>query len=231
MNSMNDQRFFDLAMKAIGRHGSEAERAELDALLAKQPELKAVWEQLQADARLAREVAPLVAATQSSSGEFPAYARERLQTKVRRTLGASAPTNSPRRWHWRWLAGLAAASAAVVLLVLPSLRSTSPVVEVAMLDTTGVVRGSDTNDVEVLRRHWPASSVNTFNATNALAVWKREWPSGDKRAAKVLYDRAAGEVQVFVRGANMPMVFVVERNLAATLREVDKFIRQRASGN
>jgi len=38
--------------------------------------LKAEWERLQADAQLAREVVPLVAATQASGGELPSYARE-----------------------------------------------------------------------------------------------------------------------------------------------------------
>ena len=32
MNSMNDERFFDLAMKVIARQAGDAERAELDAL-------------------------------------------------------------------------------------------------------------------------------------------------------------------------------------------------------
>ena len=39
MNSMNDERFFDLAMKAIARQASDTQRAELDALLARHPEL------------------------------------------------------------------------------------------------------------------------------------------------------------------------------------------------
>ena len=62
MNSMNDERFFDLALKAIARQCTDAERAELDALLAKQPELQAEMERLRSDARLAKEVMPLVAA-------------------------------------------------------------------------------------------------------------------------------------------------------------------------
>ena len=59
MNSMNDQRFFDLAMKVIARQSTDAECAELDALLASQPELKREFERLQADARIAKEVLPL----------------------------------------------------------------------------------------------------------------------------------------------------------------------------
>ena len=84
---MNDQRFFDLAMKVIARQANDAERADLDALLAREPELRAEFTRLEADARVAKDVLPLVAACTSSTGQFPAYARERLQTTVRQTLG------------------------------------------------------------------------------------------------------------------------------------------------
>ena len=82
------------------------------------------------------------------------------------------------------------------------------------------------NDVEVLRRYWPVSSVETFNGTNALAAWQSQWPAGNSPAAKVVYDRSAGEVLVFSRGENKPKVFVIVRDLAGTLLEVDRFIRQ-----
>jgi hypothetical protein len=87
MNSMNDQRFFDLAMKAIAGQVTDAERAELDALFVRGPELKTEFARLQAEVRFMREVLPLVNATEATTGEFPAYARERLQTVVRQTLG------------------------------------------------------------------------------------------------------------------------------------------------
>ena len=84
---MNDQRFFDLAMKVIARQAKDAERAELDALLAREPELRAEFTRLEADVRMAKDVLPLVAACTPSTGQFPAYARERLQTTVRQMLG------------------------------------------------------------------------------------------------------------------------------------------------
>ena len=75
MNSMNDERFFDLAMKVIARQATDAERTELDARLARDPDLRAEFERLQADARTARDALPLVDATQATAGELPAYAR------------------------------------------------------------------------------------------------------------------------------------------------------------
>ena len=92
---MSDQRFFDLAMKAIARQASEAERAELDALLAREPQRRAEFEGLQADTRLAREVLPLVDATDATAPELPGYVRERLQTKVRQTLGRPQQAGPP----------------------------------------------------------------------------------------------------------------------------------------
>jgi anti-sigma factor RsiW len=107
-------------MKVIARQATEAERAELDALVARQPELKAEFERLQADVRLAREVLPLVSATEATAPELPAYARGRLQTKVRGTLGRPPVTDRASQgnalgtlWKWRWLLGLAAATAVV----------------------------------------------------------------------------------------------------------------------
>ena len=97
MNSMNDERFFDLAMKVIARQATDAERAELDALLAREPDLKAELARLQADVRTARDALPLVDATQETAGELPAYARGRLQTKVRQTIGRPAVEKGPDR--------------------------------------------------------------------------------------------------------------------------------------
>src|SRR5262249_2253169 len=87
MNSMNDQPFFDLAMKVIAHQATDAERANLEAVLAQEPKLRAEFERLQTDARVAKDALPFIAASAASTGEFPAYARERLQTAVRQTFG------------------------------------------------------------------------------------------------------------------------------------------------
>ena len=51
---MNEQEFFDLALRVLGQQASEAERAELDALLAKQPVFRAEFERLEADTQIGR---------------------------------------------------------------------------------------------------------------------------------------------------------------------------------
>ena len=139
---MNDQEFFDLALKVIGRRASDGEREQMEALLASRPDLKAQFKEIRDDARLGKKVLPLMEAVESSSGEFPAYARERLLTKVRQTLGQPQPPPAKRGWNWRWALGFAVGATAVVLLLLPVVTHPGDrVVQVAMLDTPGPVRG------------------------------------------------------------------------------------------
>jgi len=141
---MNDQSFFDLAMKVIAGQATDAERAHLDALLAQEAELRAEFARLETDARVAKDALPFIDACTASTGEFPAYARERLQTAVRQALGrpnmgrdrapidtstpalAIAQTQAAPRepdrslaCGWRWILRLAIATAVILLLALP----------------------------------------------------------------------------------------------------------------
>jgi len=232
---MNDQRFFDLAMKVIARQANDAERADLDALLAREPELLPEITRLEADARVAKDVLPLVAASTSSTGRFPAYARERLQTTVRQTLGrpesaAEAPGRS-LAWGWRWVLGLAAATAVVVIVALSIFHApNAPVIQLAMLDTVGGTRGTDMNELPTLQGTWKESSpVQHFSNASELEAWEKNWPKADGRpAAKIIYDPAAGEVRVSGRsqGKAFQKTFPLEKDLAATLQQVSAFVRE-----
>jgi hypothetical protein len=224
---MNDQEFFDLALKVIGRRASDGERGQLEVLLASRPDLKAQFEEIRDDACLAKKVLPLMEAVESSSGEFPAYARERLLTKVRQTLGQPQRTRAKRGWSWRWALGFAVGATAVVLLLLPMLTHPGePIIQVVMLDTAGPVRGED-SDLDALKAQWKHSEIRTFDKAE-LDTWRTNWPSGAKVAAKVIYDRAAGEVRVILHGPGKPMekTFPVGQDLAATLRQAADFIRE-----
>ena len=210
--------------------------------MARQPELKAEFNRLQADVRLAQEVLPLVSAVEATAPELPAYARGRLQTKVRETLGrppvaGEAPEAEAEAWRtfskWRWLLGLAAATAVVALCLLPVFsRSGPPMIQVAMLDTAGATRGSDTNEASLLGQTWEKAAVDSFTGAEALHAWETNWPAQNKRpVVKVIFDRAAGEVRVLGRwkGESFTKTFLVERDLAATLEQAKSFIRQRTS--
>ena len=224
MNSMNDQRFFDLAMKVIAQRCTEAERAELEALVSGSHGRKAEWERLQADARLARESAPLSSAMEKSSPEFPAYARERLQTKVRQTLG-SPETAKHRGWNWRWVLGLGAATALIVLS-LSLLNPSRPVIEVAMLDTAGGVRGAKTNQIALLQARW--KDVRQFSTPGELEKWEQTPARGKGSFARIIYDRTAGEVRVTGRAHDTPFqkAFPVEKDLGTTLEQASSFVRE-----
>jgi hypothetical protein len=225
---MNDERFFDLAMKVIARQATDAERAELDALLARAPELKTEFERLQAGVRMAKDALPLVNATQATAGELPAYARGQLQTKVRQTLGHPTAKDGPNRnfaWGWRWVLGLAAMAAVVLLVVLPFRTPSAPVIQLAMLDTAGGTRGTDTNESALLRETWSKATLESLASAEAL----HEWEAKDKPdTVKVIYDRAAAEVRVLGkwRGKSFEKTFLVQTDLAAALKEASSFIAE-----
>jgi anti-sigma factor RsiW len=229
MNSMNDEQFFDLAMKVIARQCADAERAELDALLAREPQCSAEFAQLQAYVRVARGALPLVDATQATAGELPAYARGRLQTKVRQTLGGHRPQEkqSEFAWGWRWVLGLAAATAVIVLVVLPTFRGPSePVIQVAMLNGAGVVRGASDDTEAQFKRAWEKAEVYSFTTADDLQEWEGE--ASQEETIKVIYDQSTGEIRVLGRwnGKTLDKTFLIERDFAATLKQVKDYVKE-----
>ena len=228
---MNDERFFDLAMKVIARESSDAERAELDGLLAREPELRAEFARLQADVSVAKDALPLMDATEATAGELPAYARGRLQTKVRQTLGRPTAEKEPDRslaWGWRWVLGLAAAAVVILLVALPTFRtSNKPVIQLAMLDTAGGTRGADTNDAALLQETWKGNPVRNFSSASELEAWEKDLPTdGGRPTAKIIYDPAAGELRVsgHSKGKAFQKTFPLEKDLATTLQQVNAFL-------
>jgi len=236
MNPMNDDRFFDLAMKVVAQQATAAEQAELDGLLASRPELRTELEQLRSASRLAKEALPLVSATEATAGELPGYARGRLQTKVRETYGTAqtAEKEGPKEafGSWRWLLGLATATAVLALIVLPSLFPKPRVsVQVAMLDLAGTTRGKDTNEVALLRQTWHDAPFESFFQATRLDDWEKNWPQDAKgTVAKIIYDRSAGEVRVIGRhkGQAFHKSFVIEKDLPSVLKTAAEFVREQA---
>lgn len=234
MHAMNDERFFDLAMKVIAHQCSNAERAEFDALLARQPELKAEFDRLQAEVRVAQAVLPLANAAGAAAGELPAYARGRLQAKVRQTLDRPQSDESEAHrslaWGWRCWLGLAAAAAAVLLLLVPILRpAPGAVVQIAMLDLAGTTRGSNDAHGALLRQIWGRIAVQTFSGAEAFAAWEKDWPANEKgTVVKIVYDRTAAEVRVTGRrgGQSFSKTFAADTDLAAALKQAKAYIEQ-----
>jgi hypothetical protein len=92
----------------------------------------------------------------------------------------------------------------------------------------GAVRGTGTNETEILKQQWKNSTVQTFDQTGPLENWETNWPIGGKMTAKVIYDRAAGEVRVLLHKGNKSQqkTFVIEQDLATTMQVAGNFIRE-----
>ena len=232
---MNDERFFDLAVKAIAHQATDGERTDLEAMLADKPELRAEFMRLEKDALVAKDALPLVNAMRETTGELPVYARGRLRTVVRQTLGRpESAAEEPDRslaWGWRWALGLAAATAVVVIAAFSIFHApNAPVIQLAMLDTVGGTRGTDMNELTTLQGTWKESPVQHFSSASELEAWEKNWPNGDGRpAAKIIYDPAAGEVRVSgrFRGKFFQRTFLLEKDdLAQTLQQVREFVRE-----
>lgn len=232
----DDQHFFDLAMKSIAGQASASEQAELDSLLVSQPELKAEFEQLKSDVRVAKEVLPLVEAAEAPPGKLPEYAHGLLQTKVRETLRQGQAPTTPivklASWMWQWAFGLAAVVGVVLaVLLLPSLGGKKHVIQVAMLDTIGDTRGTTTSPIPVIQQALNQSKVETFSASAELKQWLGTWPVDGQPVVKIVYDRGAGDVRVVGHIKGKPpfeKTFPVQReeNLPAVLKAAQAFIQE-----
>lgn len=229
MNSTSDQRFFDLAMKVIADRATAQENADLERLISAEPDLRAELEKLRAEARLAKGILSLASAAESTEAELPGYVRERLQTKVRQTLGQPRLIDERKRsWVSRWFLVLAPAAVGLVFFLVFVSLPKQPVIQLAMLDTAGETRGTATNQVTILQEHWKSASVQTFAKAEDLEAWEKDWRTSKRPVAKVIYDPAAAEVRVFVKlGTNLiQRTVAVEKDLSSALRQAEDFIKE-----
>lgn len=134
---------------------------------------------------------------------------------------------------WRWWIGLATATAAVALIVVlnrpgPNLP---PVIQVAMLDSVGTVRGTGEKPMEMLQQQWKEAKPQEFDDAGKLKQWQADWPAGSKQTVvKVLYNRDTGELRIIVRTngtltSEKVIPVMDERELSMLIREVEAFIQ------
>jgi hypothetical protein len=233
-----EDRFFDLAMKSIARQATTSETMELESLMGANPKLKAEFDRLRADAQLAKEATPLVDAMQAKGAELPGYARQRLQAKVRQTLGQqnahlSAEERRSFAWNWRWILGFAATAAVLALLIVPSLLAPPRTqIQLAMLDLAGPTRGAGTNELGMFQEKWRGATVTNVSTLNDLMSWERAWlPTENGYQVKVIYDRAAADIRVVGKGRGRQFTnhFPVGAGPGEILDQVQAYIEQETS--
>ncbi len=230
MNHLDEERLIELAMKTVARQINPAEQSELEALFVREPEARRLFEQRLTETRALAEAASLLNATENRTGELPGYARERLRTKVRQTYGSAKPETqptAPKLWPWRLVLGWSSGFAAVALAFLFLWPQPAPVIHVALLDAAGATRGAASEDRTSLEQVWPDRPVSEFRKAEELTAWKiQETTKAQRSSALVIYDKAAGEVQVIGshRGQVFAKTFTVEADLKATLDAVRRYL-------
>lgn len=166
--------------------------------------------------------------------KFPLTAQQASQepAAARRTAVEREKTEPSWLEVWRWWIGLATATAAVALIVVlnrpgPNLP---PVIQVAMLDSVGTVRGTGVQPMELLQQQWKEAKPVEFDEAGKLKQWQEGWPVDSKQPAlKVLYNRDTQEVRVTLKkrqSAPIERTFRVqdEANLKLILDEVRAFV-------
>lgn len=168
-----------------------------------------------------------LAAQQASEAPEPAA--------VRRTVVEQRKAEPSWLEVWRWWIGLATAIAAVALIVVlnrpgPNLP---PVIQVAMLDSVGTVRGTGEKPMELLQQQWKEAKPQEFDDTAKLKQWQEGWPVDPKQpAVKILYNVDTRELRVLIRSGGTAVrekVVVVNepRELPNALTEAEAFIREK----
>jgi hypothetical protein len=71
-------------------------------------------------------------------------------------------------------------------------------IQVAMLDTAGATRGSDTSEISLLRQTWEKVPVDSFTGTEALHAWEANWPAQNEQRTQA---EIAGAAQEALAGA------------------------------
>jgi len=205
-------------------------------------------EQLKLEQEL-KKAAPLLQRLGEGNDPLPAHVRARLNAALDRKMPLSnqqaaveaKPATTRRQdtgrepsWLevWRWWIGLATATAAVVLFVVlnqpgPNLPA---VIQVAMLDSVGTVRGTGPQPMELLQQQWKEAKPQEFDDAAKLKRWEDDWPSQAKRpAVKVVFNQDRLELRVRIRsatGAVSEKVFALKelRDLPRMVAEAELYV-------
>ncbi|NBR87886.1 MAG: hypothetical protein EB082_14280 [Verrucomicrobia bacterium] len=201
-----------------------------------------------------KEAAPLINRLSDGPSVLPDHIKARLNSALDKKFPLAVPQAAeepaPARnkaverektepsWLevWRWWIGLATATAAVALVVVlnrpgPNLP---PVIQVAMLDSVGTVRGTGEKPMDVLQRQWKEAKPVEFDDPAKLKKWEGDWSAASKQTVvKVVYNRDTGELRISLRvkgGSTIEKVILAkdERELPKLILEAVAFIRSKS---
>ena len=109
-----ENRFNELAMLKIAGRASAEESAELEQLLADNPDLKEAFEGMQRDFPAVKDLLPMLRNPENSDEEMPEYVKNSLMMEVKRNFGVgeekskrSSPSVFPRGLLWKLIPGAA----------------------------------------------------------------------------------------------------------------------------
>lgn len=170
--------------------------------------------------------------------KFPLAAQQAAEEPAAARRTAVEQEKAEPSWLevWRWWIGLATVTAAVALVVVLNRPGPDPklppVIQVAMLDSVGTVRGTGVQPMDLLQQQWKDAKPQEFADATKLKQWQEGWPADSKQpAVKITYNRDTQEIRVTARiKSRSPedMVFPLkdEKELPDVLRKVEAFIRE-----
>jgi hypothetical protein len=220
----DDPKFTELALRAIAGKATEAQQAELKALL-QQPALAAEYGHLRADVGFSKEVLPLL---DEAPVAVPPLTDFELSQMRKLAEARQQKLQAPEKkafWSWQWILGVAGTAAAIALMVTLALPSSRPAFQVAVLDSMGSMRG--TNDLNAillpaLQSSFGQTNLISYSEAADLTAWLNNWP--DRKTVKVVYDRDNGAVRVIYRDNSNQIIsktfpVLKESDLSAVLKK------------
>jgi hypothetical protein len=171
-------------MKRASGNETKEEGDKLDQLLISGEISHEVMEKANNEVEAMRALLPLI--DEDKEAEFPEYARERLQTKVKETFGKVEKTKSSKLSFLKFLVPIAG----VGVLVLALLPVSQPSInyQFATIDLIGTVRGGN----EALdNKFFPDDVIaERFDDLDKLDEWVKNWPeNANEINVKVMYDQ------------------------------------------
>jgi hypothetical protein len=227
--NIDDPIFTELALKAIAGKANETEKATLKELL-KAPEMAAEFKQLQADVGFAREILPLMGEEPATTPPLSDFEHSQLERLVKERADKNRPKESKSLWSWKWVLGLAGATA-VIVIALNWPATSSRTVQFAMIDSMGSMRGTNNinlNLVSALQENFGQTNFTTFSGSAQINDWLNQQPSIGE-TAKVVYDRDSGEIRIIHRNKGNQLVtntvpVIKEENLPAALKQAHEIL-------